>query len=59
MVKCLRTRAEARPGHAVNKPEVMAEVQVKTTGLNADQWRYWTMSDLAERVWKLFENGEC
>ena len=59
MVKCLRTRAEVSPGHAVKKPEVMVAVQVKTTGLKADQWRYWTMSDLVEIVWTLFENGEC
>ena len=40
------------------KPEVMAAVQVKTTGLKADQWRYWTMLDLVESAWTLFENGE-
>ena len=56
--KCLRTRAEVRPGHVEKKPEVMAEVQVDTTGLKADQWRYWKMSDLIEKVWTLFENGE-
>ena len=38
--KCLRTRSEVRPGHVVKKPEVMAIVQVDTTGLKADQWRY-------------------
>ena len=57
--KCLRTRADVRPGHVVKKPEVMVAVQVDTTGLKADRWRYWTMSDLVERVWTLFENGEC
>ena len=56
--KCLRTRAEVSPGHVVKKPEVMAAVQVDTTGLKADQWRYWTMSDLVENVWTLFESGE-
>ena len=49
--KCLRTRADVSPGHAA--------VQVDTTGLKADQWRYWTMSDLVESVWMLFESGEC
>ena len=34
--KCLRTIAEVRPGHVVKKPEVMAAVQVNTTGLEAD-----------------------
>ena len=57
--KCLRTRAEVRPGHVVKKPEVMVAVQVDTTGLKAARWRYLTMSDLIERVWTLFENGEC
>ena len=57
--KCLRTRAEVNPGHVVKKPEVMAAVQVDTTGLKADRWRYWKMSDLVESVWTLFENGEC
>ena len=51
--KCLRTRAEVRPGHVVKKPEVMAEVQVNTKGLKADRWRYWKMSDLVESVWTL------
>ena len=55
----LRTRAEVRPGHVVNKPDVMAAVQVDKTGLKAAQWRYLTMSDLVERVWSLFEHGEC
>ena len=57
--KCLRTRLEVSPGHVVNNPEVMLAVQVETTGLKADRWRYWTMSNLAESVWTLFENGEC
>ena len=48
-----------RPGHVVKKTVVMAAVQVDTTGKKADQWRYLTMSDLVERVWKLFEHGEC
>ena len=58
MGKCLQTRSEARPGHVVKKPEVMAAVQVYTTGMKAHQWRYWTMYDLVERVWTLFEHGE-
>ena len=57
--KCLRTRVEVRLGHVVNKTEVMAAVQVDTTGLKSDWWSYWTMSDLVERVWTLFENREC
>ena len=32
----LRTRDEVIPGHVVKKPEVMAAVQVDTTGLKAD-----------------------
>ena len=48
-----------RPGHVVNNSEVMAAVQVDTTGLKADRWRYWTMSDLVEIVWTLLENREC
>ena len=59
MGKCLRNRAEVRPVHVVKKPEVTTAVQVDTTGLKDDQWRYWTISDLVESVWKLFENGEC
>ena len=57
--KYLRTRAEVRPGHVVKKPAVMAVVQVDTTGLKADRRRYCIMSDLVERVWTLFEHGEC
>ena len=59
MGKCLRTRAEVIPGHVVKKPEVMGAVQVDTTRMKADQWKYWTMSDLVESAWTLFENGEC
>ena len=57
--KCLQTRAEVRPCHVVKKPAVMAVVQVDTTSLKADRWRYCIMSDLVERVWTLFEHGEC
>ena len=57
--KCLRTRTEVRPSHVVKKPEMMAAVQVGSTGLKADRWRYCKMSDLVERVWPLLENGEC
>ena len=42
------TRVELRPGHVVKKPAVIAA-----------QWRYSIMSDLVERVWTLFEHGEC
>ena len=49
--KCLRIRAEVRPGHVVKITEVMSAVQVNTMGLKDDQWRYWTMSDLVERAW--------
>ena len=48
--KFLQTRAELRPGHVVKKPEVMAAVQVGTNELKANRWRYWTISDLVERV---------
>ena len=54
----MKTRAEVIPGHVVNTPEMMVAVQVDTTGLKADRWRYWTIYDLVERVWMLFENGE-
>ena len=57
--KYLQTRAEVMLVHVVKKPYVMAAVQVDTTGMKADRWRYWTMSDLVERVWKLFENWGC
>ena len=56
--KCLRTGAEVGHGHVVKKPEVMAAVQVDTTGLKANQWRYWTMLDLVESAWKLLENED-
>ena len=46
--KCLRTGAEVSPGHVVKKPEVTEAVQVDMTGMKANQWRYWTMSDLVE-----------
>ena len=59
LVKCLRTRVEVSPGHVVNNPEVMLAVQVKTTGLKADRWRYWTMSELFKSAWTLFDNEEC
>ena len=35
--KCFRTRAKVSPGHMVKKEEVMAVVQVDTTGLKADR----------------------
>ena len=47
---------ETRP--CGEKPEVMAAVQVDTTGLKADRWRYWTISDLVESLWMFLENGE-
>ena len=57
--KCLQTRAEVSPGHVVKKPEVMMVVKVETTGLKANRWRYWKMSDLVESVCTLLENREC
>ena len=57
--KCLCTRAEVRPGHMVKKPAVMAVVQVVSTGLKPSRWRYCIMFDLVDRVWILFEHGEC
>ena len=56
--KCLRKRAEFIPGHVVEKTEVIAVVQVDTTGMKSNRWRYWTMSDLVESVWKLLDNWE-
>ena len=56
--KCFRTRAELRPVHMVKKSAVIVVVQVDTMGLKADQWRYFIMYDLVERVWTLFEHGE-
>ena len=46
-------------GHVVKKPEVLAAVQVNTTGMKADRWSYWTMSDLVKSACKLLENREC
>ena len=40
------------------KTEVMATVQVDTTGPKANFWRYWKMLDLVESAWTLLENGE-
>ena len=56
--KCLQTRTEVSPAHVVEKPEVMAAVQVDTTWMKADRWRYWTMSDLVESAWTFLEHGE-
>ena len=55
--KYFRTSVELRPSHVVNKPAVIAVVQVETTGLKAAKWRYLIMSDLVDRVWTLFEHG--
>ena len=55
----MRTREEVSPVHGEKNPEVMAVVQVDTTRLKDDQWRYWTMFDLVESGWLLFENREC
>ena len=57
--KCFRTRADVRPGHVVKKPAVIMVVHDVTTGLRAYLCRYCMMSDLVERVWTLFEHGEC
>ena len=48
-----------RLGQVLKKPAVIEVVQVDTTGLKAAHWGYCIMSDLVERVWTLFENGEC
>ena len=40
------------------KPEVMAAVQVDTTGMKVNRCRYCKMSELVESVWTLLENGE-
>ena len=56
--KFFRTIAELRPSHVVKKPAVIAVVHDDTAGMKADLWRYCIMSDLVERVWKLFEHGE-
>ena len=58
MDKCFRTRVDARPGHVVKKPAVIAVVHDDTTGLKAALWRYCIMSDLVERVRTLFDHGE-
>ena len=57
--KCFRTRVDVRPGHVAKKPAVIAVVHDDTTGMKAALWRYCMMSDLVERVWKLFKHGEC
>ena len=57
--KCFRTRADVRPGHVVKKPAVIVVVHDNTTRLKAAMWRYCIMSDLVERVYTLFEHGEC
>ena len=57
MGKCLRTRAEVRPGHVMKKTAVIAVVQADMTGLKAARWSYCIMFDLVERVWTLFDHG--
>ena len=57
--KCFRTRAEVRLVHVVKKPAVIVVVHDETTGLMDALWRYFIMSDLVDRVWTLFEHGEC
>ena len=57
--KCFWTRAKLRPGHVVKKPAVILVVHVYMTGLKDAWWRYCIISDLVERVWTLFEHGEC
>ena len=57
--KCFRTRAELIPGRVVKKPAVIVGVRVDTTVLKAAWLRYCIMSDLVERMWNFFENGEC
>ena len=59
LVKCFRIRLELRLGHVVKKPVVIVVVHVDTTGIKAAWCRYCIMSDLVERVWILFEHGEC
>ena len=41
------------------EPAVIAVVHHDTTGLKADLCSYCMMSDLVERVWALFEHGDC
>ena len=48
-----------RPGHVVKKPAVIVVGHDDTTGLKAAMWRYCIIYDLVERVWTLFDNGEC
>ena len=57
--KCFRTRAEVIPGHVVKKPAVIAVVYDDTALTKAAIWRYFIMSDLVERVWKLFDHREA
>ena len=57
--KCFRTRAEVSPGHMAKKPAVIKVVHDDMTGLKAALWRYCMMSDLVDKVWMLFEHGEC
>ena len=40
----LRTKSEVSPGQVAKNPELMACVQVLTTGLKAARCRYWTRS---------------
>ena len=44
--KCLRTRAEVRPGQVVKKPVSIAWIHVEGTGENAALWRNMTSSFL-------------
>ena len=57
--KNFRTRAEVRSGHVVKKTAVIAMVHDNTTGLKSALWRYCIMSDFVDRVWALFDHGEC
>ena len=59
LVKYFRTRAEVKPGHVVKKLAVIAVIHDDTAEMKAALWRYCIMSDLVERVWTLFEHGEC
>ena len=43
----------------VKKPAVIAVVHDDTAGPKADLCSYCMMSDLVERVWALFEHGDC
>jgi hypothetical protein len=42
--RCLRTRAEVKPGQVVKKPASMAAVQVLVAGLKHARYRYVTKS---------------